>query len=66
MAKVLGSFFTGYGGGFAAMMPGNAVLSPTEIHWFWIFILPMLSGLVVTWPQLGKVFTEYANMDKNT
>ena len=65
-SKVLGSFFTGYGGGFTAVLPGNHILAPDDIQWFWIFVLPMLSGLAVTWPQLGKVFTEYGNFRKDT
>jgi len=65
-SKVLGAFFTGYGGGFAVMLPANGTLSPENIQWFWIFVLPILAGLVVTWPQLGKVFSEYGNMGKDT
>lgn len=48
------------------MLPANGTLSPENIQWFWIFVLPILAGLVVTWPQLGKVFSEYGNMDKSS
>ncbi len=48
------------------MLPGNVIFSPETIHWFWIFVLPILAGLVVTFPQLGKVFTEYGNSKKDT
>jgi hypothetical protein len=58
--KVLGSFFTGYGGGFAAMLPTPAL--GLTLDFGLIFLLPTLSGLVVTFPQLGKIFNEYANM----
>ena len=59
-AKVLASFFTGYGGGFAALLPTPAVGIQIELEW--IFLLPTLSGLVVSFPQLGKIFNEYAGM----
>ena len=57
-AKILGSFFTGYGGGFSAMLTGQSVVHPNEINFVALFFLPLLSGLVVTFPQLGKVFNE--------
>ncbi len=59
--KILASFFNGYGGGWTVGLPANVVLAPSEIQWGWLFILPILSGLTMTWPQLAKVFNEVAN-----
>lgn len=64
--KLLGAFFTGYSGGFSAILPGNMVLNPQEILWFWIFVLPALSGLVVTWPQLAKIFNELGSSGESS
>ncbi len=60
-AKIVASFFTGYSGGWTAVMSSNLILSPGDIEWGWIFILPMMAGLTTTWPQLAKVFNEIAN-----
>jgi len=60
-AKILGSFFNGYGGGFVVALPSNYLLQPQQIHWDLVFLLPILAGLAMTWPQLAKVFNEYAN-----
>lgn len=59
-ARVLGAFFTGYGGGFAAMLPTPAL--GIQLDFGLIFMLPTLSGLVVTFPQLGKIFNEIGGM----
>jgi len=64
--KIIGTFFTGYGGGFATMIPGNIAFSPEELRWGLIFILPCISGLVVTFPQIGKIFNELATMDEGS
>lgn len=60
-AKILATFVNGYGSGFPVVLPANYLLDPTLIHWDFIFGLPILSGLVVTWPQIAKVINEYAN-----
>ena len=69
-ARILGSFFTGYGGGFGTMIPAHYVLTPTtqliELQWGWIFLLPLLSGLVTTWPQIGKMLNEFSKMEPDT
>lgn len=59
-AKILASFFNGYGGGFTVALPTNFILAPATIEWMWVFTLPMLSGLAMTWPQMAKIFQEYA------
>ncbi len=63
-AKVLGSFFTGYGGGLAAVLPAPAL--GVQLEFGLIFLLPALSGLVVSIPQIGKIFNEYSRMDSDS
>ena len=60
-AKLLASFFNGYGGGFVVALPTNYLIDPQLIQWNLIFLLPLLSGLAMTWPQIAKVFNEYGN-----
>ena len=60
--KLLGAFFTGYSGGFSVMVPANLTFAPGELNWFNIITLPILAGLVVTFPQLGKTFNELGSM----
>lgn len=59
-AKISAAFFNGYGGGFTVALPSNFILMPESIQWIWVFTLPLLSGLAMTWPQLAKVLQEYA------
>ena len=59
-AKILAAFFNGYGGGFVVVLPTNFILVPESIQWGWIFILPILSGLTMTWPQIAKILQEYS------
>jgi len=59
-AKLLASFFNGYGGGFTVALPTNFILAPETIQWIWVFTLPFLSGLAMTWPQVAKMFQEFA------
>lgn len=59
-AKILAAFFNGYAGGFTVSLPSNYILSPQNIQWDWVFFLPIISGLALTWPQIGKVFNEIA------
>jgi len=60
-AKLLSVFFTGYGGGFAVIIPANYLYSPDIINWLAVFTLPLISGLIMLWPQIGKMFGEMAN-----
>ncbi len=60
-AKVLGAFFTGYSGGLAAVLPAPAL--GVQVEFGLIFLLPVLAGLVVSIPQVGKIFNEYARID---
>lgn len=60
-AKLLSVFFTGYGGGFAVIIPANYLYFPELINWYMIFTLPVISGLIMLFPQLGKMFGEMAN-----
>ncbi len=64
--KIIGTFFTGYGGGFATMIPANLAFAPGELNWFNIISLPIVSGLVVTFPQIGKIFNELGSMDERS
>ena len=61
VAKLLSVFFTGYGGGFAVIIPANWLYSPELINWYIVFALPVISGLIMLWPQVGKMFGEMAN-----
>jgi len=60
-AKILSVFFTGYGGGFGVSVPANYIYSPQEVNWIAVFTLPIIAGLLMTWPQLGKMFGDMAN-----
>ena len=60
-AKLLSVFFTGYGGGFSAVLPANYLLLPESIDLSIIFFVPIISGLTMLWPQAGKIFGEYSN-----
>jgi len=60
-AKLLSVFFIGYGGGFGVSVPANYIYSSEEINWIAVFTLPIISGLLMTWPQIGKMFGEMAN-----
>lgn len=62
-AKLLSVFFTGYGGGFGVSIPANYVYAPESVNWFAVFMLPLVAGLLMLWPQLGKMFGEMANGD---
>jgi len=60
-AKLLSVFFTGYGGGFAVSIPANYIHAPEQINWIAVFLLPVIAGLLMTWPQIGKMFGEISN-----
>ena len=67
LSKVLGSWITGYGGGLATVFTLSA---HNQNHWEFtfvnLFIIPAIAGLIVALPQLGKVFTEYGNMESDS
>ena len=60
-AKLLSVFFTGYGGGFGVSLPANYLLVDTPVNWILVFTLPMIAGLIATFPQIGKMFGDIAN-----
>ena len=60
-ARIISVFFTGYGAGFGVVIPADYIHSPGTIDWIHLFILPIISGLIVTFPQIGKVFGDMAN-----
>lgn len=60
-AKLLSVFITGYGGGFSAVLPTHYLLMPGTIDLVVLFIIPLISGLAMTWPQLGKMLGEMSN-----
>ena len=62
-SKLLSVFFTGYGGGFGVSVPANYIYAPHEVNWIGVFLLPTIAGLLMTWPQIGKMFGEMANGD---
>ena len=64
-SKVLGSWITGYSGGLASIFTISAYQS-WEINFETLFLIPLISGLIVALPQLGKVFNEYGNVGKDT
>ncbi len=61
ISKLLSVFFTGYGGGFGVALPANYIYSPDQVNWITVFTLPIIAGLLMTWPQIGKMFGEMAN-----
>jgi len=64
LAKVLGSWITGYGGGLSSVFTLSAY-NQWHIDFSTLFIIPAIAGLIVALPQLGKVVTEYGNMESN-
>jgi hypothetical protein len=61
-AKILASFILGYSSGMVVIIPVHVI--STEILIFGLiemFIWPILSGLVVAFPQMGKILNEYGN-----
>ena len=61
MAKIFSVFITGYGAGFGVVIPADYIHSPSSVDWAHLFILPIIAGLIVTFPQLGKMLGEYSN-----
>ncbi len=51
----------GYSGGFASILPANYLLDPQHFNPLIIFLVPGISGLVLLFPQVGKMFGEMAN-----
>ncbi len=64
IAKLFSVFFTGYGGGFAVSVPTHYLITEQMINWMLVFTLPLISGLMMTWPQIGKMFGDYSNENK--
>ncbi len=42
-------------------VPANYLYSPDEVNWLTVFSLPIIAGLIMTFPQVGKMFGEMAN-----
>lgn len=59
--KLLSVFITGYSGGFIAVLPTNYLTTPGSIDIQIIFSIPIMTGIVFTLPQIGKMFGEMAN-----
>lgn len=59
-AKLLSVFFMGYGGGFVAVLPTSYLTDPNHINLLILFLTPILSGLAMMFPQVGKMFGELA------
>lgn len=62
LLKVLGSFVTGYGAGLSAIFTDSA-FKQESIDIGFLFGIPLIAGLIVALPQLGKVINEIANME---
>ena len=62
-AYILGSFITGYSGGFGVVF----AIDQTDLWDLSIksFMVPIVAGIIVALPQLGKVITEYSNTEDN-
>ncbi len=60
-SKLLSVFFLGYGGGFGVSIPVNYMHASHDVNWLTVFILPIISGLIMTFPQIGKMFGEMSN-----
>ena len=65
LARVLGSWITGYGGGLGTIV---TLGSTTEVHLnlIHLFTVPAIAGLIVALPQLGKVVNEFGTMETET
>jgi len=58
--KVLGTFVTGYSAGLGMLFPLNSV-GAWQIDLSSIMLYPLLSGMIVALPSLGKVLIEYGD-----
>jgi hypothetical protein len=58
-AKVLGSFITGYSGGISVTVPIFASLEGLTVGMTAMLAYPIISGVVASLPQLGKVVSEF-------
>ena len=56
-AKLLATYITGYSGGLGTLMTLGVMDSHVTVHF--LFTIPMITGLIVTLPQIGKVLNEY-------
>ncbi len=61
VAKVLSAFFYGYSGGFTAVFGIGSMNDPVNLTPLNLIIWPSVAGLVLTFPQIGKVFAEIGN-----
>lgn len=59
LAKVLGGWITGFSGGLGSIFTISAYKS-WELDFMTLFVIPSISGLIVSLPQLGKILNEYA------
>jgi len=59
-AKLFSVFITGYGGGLGVLYHTNFSYT-LEMDWLNLFISPLISGLIVLIPIIGKMFGEYSN-----
>ena len=66
LVKVLGSFVTGYGAGLGLDIPLIAILDPTALTVTNVMMYPVIAGLIVALPQLGKVLNEYGSFRPNS
>jgi len=58
---ILSKFFYGYGAGFVTTMGVISTMDPTLITAYNLGIYPVLSGMVMVFPQLSKTFLEAAD-----
>ncbi len=56
-AKLLATYITGYSGGLGTLMTLGVMDS--HVTFQVLFTIPMITGLIVTLPQIGKVLNEY-------
>jgi hypothetical protein len=62
-AKVLGSFVTGYSGGISVTVPIFASMEGLALGFTSMITYPIISGLVASLPQLGKILNEVGMSD---
>ena len=62
-AKVLGSFITGYSGGISVTVPICASMEGLAIGMTAMLSYPIISGVVASLPQLGKILNEFGMED---
>jgi len=54
----------GYSGGLSVMFTGNFTINEWQFDLVTLFVYPAMSGLILTLPQISKMFIEYSGEEK--